>query len=86
MPVLRMTLAISTLNEMGDIIWANDYEPKTAAALLKQMRRHLQEMIDDPDYPTLSNLSNALTVTGSETVRVETPRLQQGGQPAGLLR
>lgn len=79
MPLMRMTLAVSTMNETGDIVWANTYAAKTAAALRKQMRSHLQEMMNDPKYPTLDRMKLALT-EGSEVVRAElTPR------PEGLL-
>lgn len=81
MPLMRMTLAVSTMNETGDVVWANTYAAKTAAALRKQMRSHLQEMMNDPKYPTLTRMKPALT-EGSEVVR-ELP--EPPARPAGLL-
>ena len=72
MPTLKIAVAISTMNHSGDIIWAKKYEDRTAAALRKQMRQHLQEMIADPEYPTLQQMTPALTM-GGDAVRAEPP-------------
>ena len=68
MPTFRMTFCVPTLNQSGDVIWANTYESRTAIALKKRMRHHLKEMIEDPEYPTLDAMRPALTM-GGESVR-----------------
>ena len=84
MPTLKMTLAVSTLNESGNIIWANNYyAARTAAALRKQMCHYLEKMIDDPEYPTLTRMAPALTM-GMDQVRPDAE--EQSAPVAGLLR
>ena len=61
MPTLTMKVSVATMDKQGHILWPTTYSAKTAAALRKQMRHHLQEMIDNPEYPTLSHMSPALT-------------------------
>ena len=63
MPTIRLTMATSSMDQNGHVLWANNYSDKTAAALRKQMRHHLTEMINDPEYPTLTHMESALTLT-----------------------
>ena len=63
MPSLTVTMATSSMDKNGHILWANNYSAKTAAALRKQMRHHLTEMINDHEYPTLTHMATALTQT-----------------------
>ena len=80
MPTFWLTFGVSTLNQSGDVIWANKYESKTAIVLKKRMRQHLKEMIEDPEYPTLDAMRPALTM-GGEAVREHPVR-----PVAGLLQ
>ena len=68
MPFLRIKLKVSTLKK-GHVEWATAFGAKTAAALRKQMEAHFAQMIEDPEYPTLSALSIQDSQT-SESVRV----------------
>ena len=67
MPTLTIIFAVSTMDANGNIEWAKEYAPKTAAALRKQIRYHLTEMIADPEYPTLEHMASGLT-GGAEAV------------------
>jgi hypothetical protein len=67
-PTMTVKLAVSTLDMTGHIVWGNTYGVVTAAALRKQMRFHLQHMIDSQEYPTLSHMAPGLT-NSTEEVR-----------------
>ena len=72
MPFLQITLKTATMDGNGHVIWPSSFATATAAALRKQMRFHLQAMIESPKYPTLTVMAPALTLT-SESVRPEPP-------------
>ena len=71
---MTVKLAVSTLDKTGHIVWGNTYGAATAAALRKQMRFHLLEMINNEEYPTLSHMASGLTHS-TEEVRPEVLRL-----------
>ena len=72
MPTMKIVLAVSTMDATGNIEWPTTYGAKTAAALRKQIRHHLSEMIGDPEYPTLSNMAPGLT-GGADSIRQPPP-------------
>ena len=61
MPTLTLLLKVATMDGNGHIIWPRAFGPSTAAALRNQMRSHLKKMIDDPQYPTLTQMVPSLT-------------------------
>lgn len=67
MPTGSITFAAASMDKRGHINWPTLFAPRTAAALRKQIRFHLEKMIDDPTYPTLTQFTPSLTLT-SETV------------------
>ena len=74
MPTMTVMLAVSTMDAAGHVVWANEYAPRTAAALRKQMRHHLQSMIENAEYPTLSEMSPALNVASDSLLTLPAPR------------
>ena len=68
MPTLTFLLKVATMDGKGHVIWPTAFAPATSAAIRKQMRWHLQKMIDDPQYPTLTQMTPCLTGS-SESVR-----------------
>ena len=70
MPTLTIKGKIATIDGSGHVIWPTNFTANTAAALRKQMRYHLSEMINDPHYPTLTEMRPSLTMS-SESVRPE---------------
>ena len=84
MPTLTMTTKVSTMDKNGHIIWPTTFGNATKAALRKQMRYHLKEMIDNPEYPTLTGMLPSLT-TASESVRPPAePLLLRGPRPPSV--
>lgn len=61
MPSLCITVSVSSMDQAGHFVWANTYGSSTAAALRKQMRHHLNHMIESAEYPTLTHMNLALT-------------------------
>ena len=74
MPTLRLTLKVSTLSKAGHIEWATDFEPRTAAALRKQMETHLRTMVTSEEYPTLTTESEELLTAATNSTRPEPPQ------------
>lgn len=68
MPQLTMKYSVATMDKNGHVIWPTKYEVRTAAALRKQMRFHLEEMIRDAEYPTLEHMAGSLHGAGSDAV------------------
>ena len=71
MPTLRITFKVSTLNKHGHVKWATSFEPRTAAALRKQMQQHLRAMVESDEYPTLSTNDSTLLAAATDSVRPE---------------
>ena len=71
MPTCRLLVRVSTMTKTGHIIWGDNFGDKTRAALRKQMRYHLAEMVKSPEYPTLSAMEPSLT-NASEHVHAYT--------------
>lgn len=67
MPVVRIVFSVLSMDAHGHIIWPTDYGPKTAAALRKMARSHLQAMILDALYPTTDGMALALTAPASSS-------------------
>ena len=78
MPTLIIKVSVATMDKQGHILWPTTYSAKTAAALRKQMRHHLQEMIHNPEYPTLSHMTPALTCSSEALLQTsQAPALSQ---------
>lgn len=67
MPSFTVRYAVSSMDKRGHINWPTIYEVRTAAALRKQLRFHLQFMIESDEYPTLEQMIPSLTAS-SETL------------------
>lgn len=70
MPKLTITFAVSSMDKTGHINWPTTYAPRTAAALRKQMRYHLSEMMKSAEYPTLDQMSLSLEHGGDSVLRL----------------
>ncbi|KAL1520429.1 hypothetical protein AB1Y20_022013 [Prymnesium parvum] len=57
MPTLTVKFSVSSMDKTGHINWPTAYAPRTAAALRKQMRSHIDAMMKDPEYPTLEHMT-----------------------------
>ena len=68
MPLMQIKAKVSTMNKNGHIEWATTFAPRTAAALRKQMRSHVETMVNSPEYPTTQ------MAAGWETSIVESVR------------
>ena len=75
---ITIEVSVATMDKQGHILWPTTYSAKTAAALRKQMRHHLQEMIHNPEYPTLSHMTPALTCSSEALLQTsQAPALSQ---------
>ena len=69
MPMLKMRAKVLSMDAQGHILLPCEFEDMGyRAALRKQARTLLQRMMDDPLYPTLSEMVPALT-NGTTVVR-----------------
>ena len=76
MPRLRMTFFVLTMDKTGHITWPTSFDDRTQAALRKQARALLQQMIDDPLSPVDSTMAPALEGTGTSSIFQGAPRRQ----------
>ena len=90
MPLFSAKVKVATMDANGHVIWPAVFEKRTATALRKQMKYHLKEMINNPEYPTLTQMTPGLT-SQSESVRQyperpqPTARLQASSASASAL-
>jgi hypothetical protein len=83
MPTFKLDLKVSTMDKNGHIIWAALFDANTQAGLRKQMRAHLEHMISNPEYPTLSTMAPALTMASQEVRPQPAPRAPQPAMVQG---
>ena len=67
-PTLTMTWLNATMDQNGHVTWPTQMDPRARAACRKAMRRNLQLMLRDADFPTHAEMEKALTQTGSDSV------------------
>ena len=60
MPSFWGKLKVATMDENGHIIWPMNFEARTRAALRKQMKYHVKEMIENDEYPTCTRMAPSL--------------------------
>jgi hypothetical protein len=74
MPEMELEYAVSTIDKNGHVMFATNYAPRTEAGLLKQMRTHIAYMIENSEYPTLTQMQPSLQeFSKAVTTVVEAP-------------
>ena len=67
---------VLTMDSRGHITWPTDFATATRAALRKQVRTLLKQMIADPLNPCDDSMSLALTGLGTSSIWQGAPRRQ----------
>ena len=74
MPMLHLTFFCLTIDNdtTGHTVWPTEFEPAAKVALRMQAQALLKQVIDDPDNPTDSTMTPALTGRGESVWRAST--------------
>lgn len=67
MPRVHIVFKVLSIDKTGHIIWPTSFGAKTKAALRKQVRHLVQQMIDDPLSPVDATMASALTGPGTDS-------------------
>ena len=70
---LVLSFMVMTMNKNGHITWPSVFSVKSKATLRKAARANLQDMLDDPVYPTHPSMRAALTGMGESVHIFPTP-------------
>ena len=85
MPSFEMKLKVSTLDKNGHVNWATVFETTTKKSLRKQMRFHLQAMIDSPEYPLPSHVPPSSSPSSPSPLHASSSRTASCSRNAAIV-